>query len=99
MSRNVNGLPVGVDPTLSTVWACAPAAMDNAANTETTRVLNFMTYPHRGKESRAAPCAPGGGTIPCVAPPFQVLRACGACCVSSPEAGLMLEMAQMTSVV
>ncbi|MNR34278.1 hypothetical protein D3C85_1520380 [compost metagenome] len=69
VSRNVNGLPVGVDPTFSTVWACAPAAMDNAANTETTRVLNFMTYPHRGKEIRAAFGTPGGGMIPSVIPP------------------------------
>jgi hypothetical protein len=43
--------------------------MDNAANTETTRVLNFMTYPHRGKEIRAALRASGGGMIPSVNPP------------------------------
>ncbi|KAG0931184.1 hypothetical protein G6F31_016843 [Rhizopus arrhizus] len=64
VSRKVKGLPVGVDPTFNTVWACAPAAMDNAANTETPRVLNFMTYPHRGKEDRTTRGVPGGATIP-----------------------------------
>jgi hypothetical protein len=49
--------------------------MDNAANTETTRVLNFMTFPHRGKEVRATPGVSGGAAIPSVATPLWMLRA------------------------